>query len=483
MSVGLLFLALLCASAAQGKVITGKYVSVTVGDTVYDVTQYGALGDGTTDDSAAIQKALDAAKAAGGGVVLIPAGKAFLFKGIAINGSNTELNIMGTLRISNDYANWPASVKEAISINAKSNVAVTGSGTIDGQGAVWWANLRNSFRPKTMYPHGTDTVIVSGITVRDCPDHCLEMYSSNTEIFGITMRAPPSTGIAKPSHNTDGIDIHGDNFWVHDSDISVGDDNVAIHSSKVRVEDNVFGDGHGASIGSLCAEQISDIVVQRVNFTNTTCGARIKTVPNCNGSLSNVRFQNLVLHNVQKTIEMNMFYSQSTAKTTGGIFKISDISYINIRSTNPQAAGDFLCDSKSPCGVYMDGVVQSGSGLAYKCSNAIVNAVGAESPTPCGSANTTSVTSSGKGPAPASDSGAIHGSDSKGVSVPDSAATSVIRSQSHSQGSRSRPAPASESGHKEPGTQSNDAKSDGHMRTASLMSAFLLAVLPVAFYG
>eukprot|EP00727_Mastigamoeba_balamuthi_P013762 m51a1_g9008 putative polygalacturonase at1g48100-like (729) ;mRNA; r:135515-141804 len=351
--------------------IKGKYVAVTVGDAFFNVTQYGARGDGTTDDSAAIQKALDAAQGAGGGVVVIPAGRTFLIKGISINGDHTELNIEGTLLISNDYKSWPSNLKAAITIPANSNVAITGRGTIDGQGAVWWANLRNSFRPTTLYPHNTDTLIVTGITVKDCPYHCLEMYSSNTEIFGITLRAPPSTGIANPSHNTDGIDVHGDNFFLHDSDISVGDDNVAIHSSKVLVEDCLFGNGHGASIGSLCTEQISDIVVQRVNFSGTTCGPRIKTVQGCGGSLSNVHFQDLVLNSVQETLEVNMFYTQSSAKPSGGTFKVSNVNFVNIRSTNPQTAGSFLCDAKSPCGIYMNGVVQSGKKLSYQCSHAL----------------------------------------------------------------------------------------------------------------
>eukprot|EP00727_Mastigamoeba_balamuthi_P013778 m51a1_g9022 putative polygalacturonase (461) ;mRNA; r:184113-185560 len=380
-----LTLLVLLAVAAQAKVIRGKYVSVTVGDTVHDITRYGARGDGRTDDSAAIQKAIDAATGAGGGVVVIPAGRTFLFKGISINGDHTELNIEGTLLISNDYKHWPSNLKAAITIPAKSNVAITGRGTIDGQGAVWWANLRNKARPRTIYPRNTDTVIVTGITVKDCPDHCMQMYSSNTEIFGITLRAPPSTGIANPSHNTDGIDVHGDNFWVHDSDISVGDDNVAIHSSKVLVEDCQFGNGHGASIGSLCTEKISDITVRNVHFTGTTCGPRIKTVPGCAGSLSNVHFQDLVLNGVQKTIEVGMFYklSEAAKPSSRGSFKISNINFVNIRSTNPKAAGDFLCDPKSPCGINMNGVVQSGKNLAYKCSRVVGKATGPESPRPC----------------------------------------------------------------------------------------------------
>eukprot|EP00727_Mastigamoeba_balamuthi_P013768 m51a1_g9013 putative polygalacturonase at1g48100-like (461) ;mRNA; f:163413-164863 len=380
-----LLLVLYVALRTGCKTISGKYVTVTVGDSVYDVTSYGAHGDGRTDDSKAIQNALDEAASAGGGVVVIPEGRKFLFKGISINGDHTELNIEGTLLISNDYKHWPSNLKAAITIPAKSNVTITGRGTIDGQGAVWWANLRNKARPRTIYPRNTDTVIIKGITVKNCPYHCLQMYSSNTEIFGITLRTPPSTGISRPSHNTDGIDVHGDNFWVHDSDISVGDDNVAIHSSKVLVEDCQFGNGHGASIGSLCSERISDITVKNVRFTGTTCGARIKTVPGCPGSLSNVHFQDLVLRDVKKTIEVGMFYklSEAAKPSSRGKFKISNINFVNIRSTNPKAAGDFMCDPKSPCGVFMSDVGQTGKKLSYKCSHVIGKATGAESPRPC----------------------------------------------------------------------------------------------------
>ncbi len=53
----------------------------------YDVTTYGAVGDGTTDDSAAIQSAIDAAVLGGGGTVYFPAGTYLV---------NTRLNLIGS---------------------------------------------------------------------------------------------------------------------------------------------------------------------------------------------------------------------------------------------------------------------------------------------------------------------------------------------------------------------------------------------------
>eukprot|EP00727_Mastigamoeba_balamuthi_P005235 m51a1_g1471 putative probable polygalacturonase (392) ;mRNA; r:250096-251327 len=375
--------ALLCATCAQSKTIAGRYVTVTVGDTVFDVTSFGAHGDGRTDDSQAIQRALDAAKGAGGGTVVVPAGRTFLFRNFSISGDHTELRVEGTLLLTNDYAHWPLDVKAAIVVVGRNNVAITGSGTIDGQGAVWWENLRNKFRPKTLAPSGSNTLIVSGVTVKDCPFHCLEMYSNNTEIFGVTITAPASTGIANPSHNTDGIDIHGHDFWVHDCDISVGDDNVAIHTSRVLVENCRFGTGHGASIGSLCSEKISGITVRNVNFTGTTCGARIKTVQNCDGSLTDVHFEDLTLNNVFRTLQVTMFYTGSSAKPTGGVFQLRDIHFDGIQSNSPKSAGEFLCDPKSPCGISMNNVVQTGRHLSYRCSDAVGTATGTLTPSAC----------------------------------------------------------------------------------------------------
>lgn len=86
-------------------------------------------------------------------------------------------------------------------------------GIFDGQGEVWWEN-RNDFRPKFLYAKNVKGMIISGVTFINSPNHNLQCYADYTEIIGVTILAPPSTGSSKVlSHNTDGIDVHGDPFY------------------------------------------------------------------------------------------------------------------------------------------------------------------------------------------------------------------------------------------------------------------------------
>ena len=59
---------------------------------IYNILDFGAAGDATTNDAAAIQRAIDACTRAGGGTVLVPAGKTFRTGTIELK-SNVELHV------------------------------------------------------------------------------------------------------------------------------------------------------------------------------------------------------------------------------------------------------------------------------------------------------------------------------------------------------------------------------------------------------
>lgn len=120
--------------------------------TEFNIRDFGAIGDGATNDAPSIQAAIDAATANGGGTVMVPAGATY-FSGSLVLKSNVELHIErgATLQAS---GNWD-DITERHTVSALSsgvvhgatpqsglflaaynatNIAVTGAGTIDGAG-------------------------------------------------------------------------------------------------------------------------------------------------------------------------------------------------------------------------------------------------------------------------------------------------------------------------------------------------------------
>ncbi len=119
----------------------------------FNVVDYGAVGGGKSLCTKAIQKAVDACAAAGGGTVHFPAGK-FLSGAIFLK-SNVTLHISegATLLASTNFEDFPpfkpnwsilsddtkrSSLITGIDLE---NIAVTGRGTLNGQGKPWWTQL------------------------------------------------------------------------------------------------------------------------------------------------------------------------------------------------------------------------------------------------------------------------------------------------------------------------------------------------------
>jgi polygalacturonase len=185
------------------------------------------------------------------------------------------------------------------------DVAISGSGTIDGQGVPWWpfARDRNARRPRMIGLNSCDRVLIEGVHLTNSPMFHIAIggRSSNVTVRGVTIRANPSTDPVNPGHNTDACDVSGSHILVEDCDVSVGDDNFTCGggTSDVLITNCTYGFGHGVSIGSHTAGGVSNITVVNCTFNNTEQGIRIKTDRDRGGFVHNLSYYNLHMTNVQ----------------------------------------------------------------------------------------------------------------------------------------------------------------------------------------
>ena len=129
----------------------GRLLAVRPSWGVYNVRDFGAVGDGTTKDTAAIAGTIAAARQAGGGTVFVPAGR-YLTGTVALtSGITLHLDSWAVILGSADPADYPlmpAGTVEGLNQDVRQSliwgldcrdIAIVGRGTIDGQGASWWS--------------------------------------------------------------------------------------------------------------------------------------------------------------------------------------------------------------------------------------------------------------------------------------------------------------------------------------------------------
>jgi polygalacturonase len=274
-------------------------------DKIFCITNYGALGDDVATNTVAIQSTIQAASAAGGGVVEIPAG-IFLSGPIKLDSKiNLHLDAGALLRMLplDKYPGGLVNPQTFISGDRLHDVAITGRGAIDGQGTPWWPYAKtdkNARRPKMISP-SCERLLIEGITLSNSPMfHIALGKSSDVTVRGVTIRAPASDDPVCPSHNTDACDVKGRNILIENCDVSVGDDNFTCggDTSDVLIRNCRYGYGHGVSIGSYTHGGVSNITVINCTFHDTEAGIRIKTDRDRGGFVHDLNYMNLGMTNV-----------------------------------------------------------------------------------------------------------------------------------------------------------------------------------------
>jgi polygalacturonase len=288
---------------------------------------YNAVGDGVTDNAQAISNAIVKAASGGttngliGGTVEIPAGtNAYLCGPIILkNNVNLQIDAGAILRmlplysypmtwITNGSSYWFTNTPNFISGNNLTNIEISGSGAVDGQGAPWWpwSNTNNAVRAIMISLGSCNRQLIQNVTLSNSPMFHIAIGSSqNSTVQGVTVLAPSS------SPNTDACDVSGTNILVQNCNISEGDDDYTCGGGThdVLLTNNIYGTGHGISIGSYTDKGgVSNITVINCTINGAVNGIRIKSDNDRGGVVQNINYINIGMTNVNFPIQIYAYY-------------------------------------------------------------------------------------------------------------------------------------------------------------------------------
>jgi alpha-L-rhamnosidase len=296
----------------------------------------GAVADGATVNTRAIQAAIDRLHGQGGGTVVVPAG-VFVSGALFLRpGVHLHLDKGAVLRCSTDMRHFPVQrtrieghVEERFNpglINAAGcdGLALTGEGTLDGAGRPIWdqfwklrdavldkVNFRNLDVPRARLAVIEDSrgVAISGITFKDSQFWNLHLYRCRDVVVKDCGFEVPDDYAQAPS--TDGIDIDScQDVLVDGCRFSVTDDCIAAKGTKgphaledkasppterIRVRNCTFRRGHALFTCGSEATVVRDVVVEHCRVLDVGAVAHLKLRPDTPQRYEDIAFRDLVL--------------------------------------------------------------------------------------------------------------------------------------------------------------------------------------------
>jgi Pectate lyase superfamily protein len=256
-------------------------VALPASAATYDVRQFGAAGDGTTKDTAAIQRAIDAAAGAGGGTVVVPAGR-YLSGTIRLKSYVTlHLDNGASLLASPDSAdfepyeplpftsvsdNETTYFRQALILGENvRNIAITGQGIVDG-------NRTKRGGPKTIAIKLCQYVAIRGITVQNSPNYSISFWGTDfVDVDGVTIL----------NGYSDGIDPDACRF-------------VRIANTYIDCYDDAICPKASPSMGMENRRGVEHLTV--VNCVLRTNCSNFKFGTESSGDLKNVAFSNVAMY-------------------------------------------------------------------------------------------------------------------------------------------------------------------------------------------
>jgi alpha-L-rhamnosidase len=313
--------------------------AIAAAGTTLPITELGAVGDGQTLNTKAIQAAIDrVAEQSGGGTVVIPkgvflSGAVFLKPGVnlkldegaVVKGStNIEDYPKTRTRIEGHFEEW---IPALVNADGCDHLRIEGAGMLDGSGQPFWdlfwarrradASTKNLDvpRPRLCFIQKSKDVTVSGIHFKDSGFWNLHLYRcSEAVVENVRFEVP----LDKRCPSTDGTDVDScQNVTIRGCFYSVDDDCVAIKGSKgpfalgdkdsppvehIHVVDCTFKRGQGlVTLGSE-ATIVRDVIVEKCRVTGPNIVARLKLRPDTPQDYEDIHYREITLDAASGTI-------------------------------------------------------------------------------------------------------------------------------------------------------------------------------------
>jgi polygalacturonase len=322
---------------------------------IYWVNNYGAVSDGKTVTTKAIQAAIDACASKGGGIVAFKPGEYLMGSIFVKSGVHLKIDKGVLIRGSQDFADypeidtriagiemkWPAAL---INVIDQKNVAVSGEGKVNAQGKFCWDKywaMRKEYEAKGLrWIVDYDAKRVRTFLVQSCSDVTLKgltfsnagfwtvqiLYSDHITVDGVTIRNN------EDGHgpSTDGVDVDSSSWvLVQNCDIDCNDDDFCLKAGRdwdglrvnrpteyVVIRKCIARKGGGLlTLGSETSGGIRHVLAEDLVAKGTGNGFHIKSATTRGGVVEDIHFRNVIMDSVGNafmyTMNWNPAYSYS----------------------------------------------------------------------------------------------------------------------------------------------------------------------------
>jgi len=301
---------------------------------VYDVTDYGAVNDGSTLCTKAIQKAIDQCTQNGGGTVMVSGGGTYVTGTLYLKRHVTLHVDNGTiLQGSPNYKDYATDThkimykREAhmdrclIFARDAESIAIEGYGTIDGNGHR--SNFSKSGRPMLLRFLNCTQIHMRDIRlINPAAWTSAWLYCKDIVVTGVTI-------VSRVNGNGDGLDFDGcTDVRVSNCNFDNSDDCICLQASRpdrpcknVVVTNCIFCTKWGGMrIGLLSRGNIEFVTVSNCVFRDIQdSGLKIQQCEG--GEMRNMSFTNLVMENVPRPIFMTFCQQRACVDSPEGSFE------------------------------------------------------------------------------------------------------------------------------------------------------------------